>query len=78
MDKVYTYFPVSNNVAAKDVKSLVISILIYIVACAVMGIVQAILGGLPVIGWVLGIVGAVLELYSLVGIVLAVLKFIEK
>ena len=77
MDKLYTYFPVSRNVAAKDIRSLIISIAIYLVACLVMGIVQSILGPLPIVGWILGLAGGVLELYCVVGIVLSLLKFFE-
>lgn len=69
-------FPFSYKVT-DDVKSLVIAIAIYVVASLVWGIVTAVIGGIPVLGWVVGIVGAVIWLYSVVGIVLSILEFLN-
>lgn len=70
------FFPFSYKVTA-DVKSLVIAIAIYIVVSLVWGVVTAVLGGIPVLGWLVGIVGAVIWLYSVIGIVLSVLEFLK-
>lgn len=69
-------FPFSYKVTA-DVTSLVIAIAIYVIASVAYGIVTAILGGIPVIGWIVGVIGAVLWLYCVVGIVLAILEFLN-
>lgn len=74
MDKVKKFFPFS--VKGTDVKSLVISIIIYIVIGFVGGLIIGLLGAIPLIGILFSIVGWVLDIYCLVGIVLAVLYFL--
>ena len=66
----------SQQVQEKDVKSLVIALVIYIVVGAVIGILIGVLASIAIIGIIFGIVGALIELYSLVGIILAVVKFL--
>jgi len=78
MDKLYSFFPLSSSVAVGDTKSLAISILIYLAACAVMRVLSAILGRSPLVGWLLGILFSLLGLYCVVGIILAVLKYVKK
>ena len=74
MDKVKQFFPIS--VKGADVKSLVISISVYLVVGFVGGLVIGLLGVIPLIGWLFGIIGWLLDIYCLVGIVLAVLYFL--
>lgn len=73
MDTLKKLFPFSFGV--KDVATLVIKILVYIVAGAVIGFVLSILGKIPVVGLLTGLVGALIEIYILAGIVIAVLDF---
>lgn len=77
MDLLKMIFPFSFNVKVKDVTSLVISIIIYIVGGFVAGLVIGLLGAIPVIGILFVLVGSVLGLYTLAGIVFAVLKFCD-
>lgn len=74
MDKVKKFFPFS--VKGTDIKSLVISIIIYIVIGFVGGLIIGLLGAIPLIGLLFRIVGWLLDIYCLVGIVLAVLHFL--
>ncbi len=76
MDLVKKYFPVS--LRATDVIGLVISIIIYLLAPVVLGIVASLLSSIPVIGWLVGIVMTLVDIYCFVGIVLAVLIFLKK
>ena len=76
MDMLKKIFPFS-NVKEKDVKALVISIVIYIVASAVINFVLSLIGKLPLVGIVTDIVGWAVGVYCLVGIVLAVLNFLN-
>ena len=70
------YFP---EIAKKiDVKSLVIAIVIYVVASAIIGTVAGLLGWIPVIGWILDIIGTLAGIYCLGGIILAVLDYLGK
>lgn len=63
--------------AVENVTDLVVSLLIYIVVGAVAGVVLGFLGGIPVVGLVFQLIGTVLSLYTTVGIVLAVLVFLD-
>lgn len=73
MDILKKWFPWSFR--ANDVKSLIISILIYIVIGIVGGLIISLLIWVPLVGWLLGLVGGLLDLYTLVGIILAILEF---
>lgn len=73
MDLLKKYFPWSFK--ANDVKALVIAIIIYIVIGFVGGLIIGLLGAIPFIGWLFSIVGGLLDLYTLIGIILAVLVF---
>lgn len=73
MDILKKWFPWSFR--ANDVKSLIISILIYIAIGIVGGLIISLLIWVPLVGWLLGLVGGLLDLYTLVGIILAILEF---
>ena len=77
MDMLKKFFPFSYKVRVKNVTDLVVSLLIYIVVGAVAGVVLGFLGGIPVVGLVFQLIGTVLSLYTTVGIVLAVLVFLD-
>lgn len=77
MDMLKKVFPFSFNVKEQDVTSLIVSIIIYLVVMVVSGLVMWILGFIPVINILTGIVGWVVEVYSVAGIVLAVLNFLN-
>ena len=77
MEKLYRYFPLSDSVHPGDLKSAVLSVLIYLAACAVMGILQAILGWIPIVGGLIRLVLSVLGLYCAAGIILSVLKYFQ-
>ena len=62
---------------AKDVGSLIIAIVIYLGVGIIAGAVIGLLSGIPVLGWIAGIVCALIDLYCLVGIVVAVLTFLD-
>ena len=77
MQKLYFYFPLSSSVQPGQMKTLVISLVIYLVACAVMGILQTILGWIPIVGALIRLVLSLLGLYCVAGMVLSVLKFLQ-
>ena len=83
MDLLKKFFPYSYG--AKEVKDLVIKIIVYVVAMviggAMLGLVNLVVGWLPliggIIGWVLGLVGSLVGIYCLAGIVLLVLDYFK-
>lgn len=77
MEKLYSYFPLSANVSAGDVRSLILTLIIYVVACAIMGVLNTVLGWIPLVGWLLRVIFSLLGLYCVAGMVLAVLKFFQ-
>lgn len=60
-----------------DVKSLVITIIAYIVLGFLVGLVLGLLGKIPLIGWIFRLVRWLIELYITIGIILAILKFLN-
>lgn len=77
MEKLYSYFPLSANVLPGNVKSLIYTLIIYLIACAIMGVLNVVLGWIPLAGWLLRLVFSLLGLYCVAGMVLAVLKFFQ-
>lgn len=77
MDILQKVFPFSFKVKEKDVTSLIVSIIINILVAAVGGLVLGLLGGIPIIGFLFSFVGGLMDLYAVVGIVLAVLIFLN-
>ena len=74
MEKIYSYFPLSSGVQPGNLKTVITSVLIYLAACAVMGILQAILGWIPIVGALIRLILSLLGLYCVAGIVLSILK----
>jgi hypothetical protein len=63
MDLLKKFWPSAFKVAEKDVKDLIVKIVIYLIGSLIAGVV-------------LGLIGSIVEIYCLVGIVLVVLKFL--
>ena len=85
MDLVKKIWFYSFKVEKKNVSSLVVNLIVWIVAAFAAGIVlwlaTALTGWIPVIGGLIGalvgIIGSVVELYSVIGIVLSILVFLD-
>ena len=75
MDMIKKFFP--QAMQARDVKGLVIAILIYAVVNFVGGLVLGLLDAIPLVGFVFGVLGWVLGIYCTVGIIVAILVFLK-
>ena len=75
MDTIKKLWP--HAFKAADVKSLVITVLLYIVADFLCGLVIGLLGKIPLLGFLFSLVGWVLGVYFFLGIVFAVLNFLK-
>ena len=62
---------------AKDLKGLLIAILIYVIVNFVGGFVLGLLSKIPLLGFVFGRVGWVFSIYCAVGIIVAILVFFK-
>ena len=77
MDMLKKLWPTPFKIERKNLSSFLIQLIIFIVACAVVGVLIGVLSAIPIIGIIFWIVGSLLEIYSIVGIVLCVLVFLD-
>ena len=77
MDILKQVFPFSFKVKEKNVVDLVVSIVIYLMIGLIAGFALSLLRNIPVVNIFVGIIGWACEAYGLVGIILAVLKFLD-
>ncbi len=75
MGSIKEFFPIGKQVRPRDGQSLLIAIVVYIVVAAVVGLANAVLGRIPLIGWIIGVLSWLVGLYCLVGIILAVVEY---
>ena len=75
MDLLKKFFPYSFG--ANEVKDLVIKVIVYVVAAAIIGVVIGLLSNLPNIGVIIGLLGGLVDLYCTVGIVLTFLAYFK-
>ena len=75
MHKVFRYFPLSAAVEPGNGRQFGVTLAIYLMACAVLGVLSSILGWIPLVGWLLDLVFSVLGIYCVAGIVLAAWRF---
>ncbi len=77
MESIYPFFPVGETIKSKDVKSLVIALIIYIVAAAAVSVVASLTGWIPFVGRIIRIIEWILDLYCGVGIIFAIIKYVR-
>ena len=75
MDFLKTLWPTTFKVKEKDIASLVVQLIIFIVLIALFSIAIGILSAIPIIGVVFWVLGSLVDLYSLIGIVLCIVNF---
>lgn len=76
MDILRKYWPTPFKIQKGDLASFLIQLIIFIVVCAIGGVLIGVLAAIPVVNIIAWILGLLLDIYSVVGIVLCVLKFI--
>ncbi len=76
MDMLKKFWPTPFKVQEKDVASLIIQLVIFLVVCVVAGWLISLLALIPIINIIAILAGSLLEIYGIVGIVLCVLKFL--
>ena len=55
MDLLKKYWPTPFKIKEKDITSFVVQLIIFVVACAVVGILIGVLASIPVIGIIFGL-----------------------
>lgn len=77
MDLLKKIWPTPFKIRPKDVVSFVIQLVIFIVVCAIGGLLIGLLSGIPIAGIIFSILGGLLDLYGLIGVILCVLVFLD-
>ena len=77
MDMLKKLWPTPFKIERKNLSSFLVQLIIFIVVCAVVGVLIGVLSAIPIVGIIFWIVGSLLEIYSIVGIVLCVLVFLD-
>ena len=76
MQFLRSLWPTPFKIKKGDVVSLIIQLVIFLVVCAVVGWLIGLLSAIPILGIIFTLLGSLMEIYSLVGIILCVLKFL--
>ena len=72
MKKLLAYFPLS--LSTKDLKSLWITIVIYIAVPAVFALISLLFSGVILLGLVMKLISILFALYCFIGIIITILK----
>ena len=75
MDFLRNIWPTPFKISKGDGVTFVIQLVVFVVACALIGWLIGVLAGIPIIGLIFKILGSLLEVYGIVGIVLCLLRF---
>jgi len=75
METLKKLFPISFRDPTPN--NLVVTIIIYVVASFVVGLVLGLLAKIPLIGWLFSLVSSLFGLYCFIGLVLVVLYFLK-
>lgn len=77
MDLLKKIWPTPFKIQPKDIVSLLIQGIIFLLICTVAGFIIGLLAKIAIIGVVFGLIGSLMGLYSLVGLILCILKFFD-
>ena len=77
MKDLEKYFPFGKNIEKDNAMSLAIAIVIYVILSGVAGLILGFLSQIKLVGWVFSIFGSIVGLYALVGIILAIVKYVN-
>lgn len=77
MDFLKKLWPTPFKIKPKDVTSFIVQLVIFALIVIVASVLIGILAHIPILGWVFGIVGGLIDLYSLIGVILCICKFLD-
>ena len=77
MDFLKKFWPTPFKIKKGDLVSFLVQLIIFLVLTAVFGWVIGLLSAIPIVGIVFGLISSLLGIYTLVGAVLCVLKFLD-
>ena len=79
MEFLQKLWPTPFKIEKGNVTSFVVQLIIFIVLTAVIAVLISLLAAIPIqiVGIIFSIVGSLMGLYTLIGVVLCVLRFLE-
>ncbi len=77
MDFMKKLWPTPFKIQKGNVVSFVVQLLVFLILTALFGWLIGLLSALPIVGIVFGIVGSLMGIYTLIGAVLCLLKFLD-
>lgn len=75
MDLLKKFFP--HAFKATELKSFIITLIIYVLIDIVCGFVIGLLAKIPLLGIIFSLLGSLVGLYALVGVILSILVFVK-
>lgn len=75
MEFLQKLWPTPFKIKKGDLASFLIQLIIFVVLTAVFGVLIGILAAIPIVGIIFSIVGSLMGLYTLIGVVLCILRF---
>lgn len=72
-----SFFPINDAVKPRDIVTLIIAILIYLVISSVASFAIGFVSWIPVIGWAFRVVSGIIGLYCFIGIIAAIGKYLR-
>ena len=77
MDFLKKLWPTPFKIQKGNVVSFVVQLLVFLILTALFGWLIGLLAHLPIVGIVFSIVGSLMGIYTLIGAVLCLLKFLD-
>ena len=77
MDYLKLLWPTPFKIKEKDLVSFLVQLIIFILLTVLIGVAIWLLSAIPIVNIVASIAGSLMGLYTIVGIVLCVLKFLD-
>lgn len=77
MDFLKKLWPTPFKIEKGNVASFIVQLIIFILVTAVMGVLIGVLSAIPIVGVIFAILGSLIGLYTLIGVVLCILVFVD-
>lgn len=72
-----SFFPINEAVKPKNIVTLIIAIVLYIVISGISGTIVNFVGWIPIVGWAVSVAGGIVGLYCFIGIIAAIGKYLR-
>ena len=77
MEFLQKFWPTPFKIEKGNVASFLVQLIIFVLLTAVFVILIGVLAAIPIVGIIFGIIGSLMGLYTLIGVVLCILRFVD-